>query len=565
VAPKQLSPADIAALKKAGFTAGQIQQISSGTANTALMNNAQKTLGTDPQSQFGKAEQTGALGTSPKTAGGWGTFFGALNPASNTTWADFYGFGNPVAKSAAANVDFAGGKRSVAPKSYVDSLPQQKSLATLPGHGMATTVPMSQQNQKLDMSKLIGADKPGPKGGGMDYNSFGGPFGTNLGSAANPFPKGYVPFTPDGAGEEKGFDYPTLDPIQTPVITPKDFTADATRIADSAFKPVLDSLAASKTNIGQQGQRARQVLSGLYSNMVNDIAKTAADSHAQYDAQKADVGQRGAALQQSIGQGYQSGQQNVAETAKKLGLDAAVPVNNQASANDQAWLQGMTGANTNAVQNYFGQQQQGEDNLNANRQDVARTSGTVAQENSLNQEGQAQQAVDQQIAGIQTDKANKAIDIGQNLTQQDLGVQTSNAGLSVQGQTAAQKAILDKWNAQQKYNQQEIDNQNTAAQIQLQKDAQTQKAAAAQAGGGLTQTDFSGPAKARAVAQAKYGADGDTIANNVQNVMSAGKGYSGNNFTQFMQEVQAATPNMDQNKVIDIALQYWNAMKGTGG
>jgi len=551
----KLAPSDIAVLKKAGFTAAQINKIQSGTAELPLINAAKKFLGTDAQSQYGKAEATGSLNTSPKTAGGWGTLGTAIGGiADPSKWADFYGLGNPVAKSAANNADFAGGKRSVAPQSYINEI--LKKPTVLPGHGRATTVPTSQENQTVDYTKLIGGDKGSGafvKGNPDRYNSFGGPFGTNVGSAANPFPDGYVPFTPGGAGEDKGLipdsPFPDLGQISSPTVTPQDFSGPAKAMVDKAFQPVLDALAGSKTNIGQQGQRARQVLSGLYSNMVNDIATSAAQSHAQYDQQKADTGQRGQQLQQDIGKNYASGQQNVTDTAQKLGLQAAAPQVNQASANDQSWLQGMAGLNTNAMQNYFGQQQQGEDNLNVNRQDVARNSGAVAQENSLNQEGQALQGVDQQIAGIQTDAANKAIDVGQTLSDRDLQAQTTNAGNTLNATGMNRDQMVQAWQAQNasidKQNAYNTHKEDTAWQHQMDQanlDLNTQKAAASgagQAGGTLDLNNYTGLGKVKASLYNQMGQKGADLTDLAANAFSQSDAVRTGNQQQFLTDVMA--------------------------
>lgn len=571
----KLAPSDVAALKKAGFTAAQINKIQSGTAETALMSSAKRVLGQDPQTRY-QTEQNSNIGNqnnSPQTAGGWGSLGTALGGiADPQKWADFYGFGNGVAKTAANNADFANGQRSVAPASY---LKQMQQTANLPQHGIAT---VGNAPSPFDYSKSIGGDKGSGafvKGNPNRYNSFGGPFGTNIGSDANPFPKDYKPFTPGGAGDDStdglipDNPFPDLGQISAPTVSPQDFSGPAKAMVDKAFQPVLDALAGSKTNIGQQGQRARQVLSGLYSNMVNDIATSAAQSHAQYDQQKADTGQRGQQLQQDIGKNYASGQQNVTDTAQKLGLQAAVPQVNQASANDQSWLQGMAGLNTNAMQNYFGQQQQGEDNLNVNRQDVARNSGTVAQENSLNQEGQALQGVDQQIAGVQTDAANKAIDVGQTLSDRDLQAQTTNAGntLNVQGMNRdqmvqawqAQNASIDKQNA---YNTHKED---TAWQHQMDQanlDLNTQKAAASadKAGGTLDLNNYTGLGKVKASLYNQMGQKGADLTDLAANAFSQSDAVRTGNQQQFLTDVFAlghAKGGYSDDELRQAAAEVW--------
>jgi hypothetical protein len=359
----------------------------------------------------------------------------------------------------------------------------------------------------------------------------------------------------------------------------KDYTDQAVAATDKAFAPLIAGLNDSKAFIGQQGDRNRKVLSGLYSNMVSDIASAAAESDQQYQGQKADVGQRGQQLQQQIGQNYSSGNQQVADLSQQLGLQQQAPQNLQQGANDQAWLQGLAGQNTNAVQDYFGKEQQGEANLNANRQDVARTSGAVAQENSLNQEAIAQQGVDQQIAAANTDKARTALDMGQNLSQQDMQMQEANAGYSLQTQGMNQDQLLNKWKASRgdtdalnQYNQWKYGAQTQADdtawnrqmdQSKLDLDVATAAAkTGSQAGATLDLADYTGIGKAKASLYNQYGDAGTDLANLVTNVASMSDGIPKGDINLFMQDVFAhKDPRFTDDQLRNAAYTMWSELK----
>ena len=92
-------------------------------------------------------------------------------------------------------------------------------------------------------------------------------------------------------------------------------------MAAEAFAPLLASLDQSKVNIGQQGERTRKILSGLYENMVSDIAETAAQTAGQYTAQQGEAAGRDQALQGQIAGGYDKGQQGITDMAQQLGLE----------------------------------------------------------------------------------------------------------------------------------------------------------------------------------------------------------------------------------------------------
>jgi len=422
------------------------------------------------------------------------------------------------------------------------------------------------------------AKNPVPSGGGKSQplgglfgglldtvsRSVGG-WGQNAG-ANSPYPE--APGIPDIPG------------ITPPTIEPKDFSEEARKMAAEAFAPLIASLDQSKVNVGQQGERTRKILSGLYENMVSDIAESAAQTSAQYTAQQGEASSRDQALQQTIGGGYDKGQQQVTDVAQQLGLGSAVPQAVGQMEGDQQWLQGMAGVQGNAFQNYLGAQKQGAADQAAGWQDVARTSGQVAQESNLNQVAQMLAGIDQDIAGATTNQLSTAIDIGQQLTDRDLQAQTTNAGFNMTAQQAAQEALLRKyqmqndqygnqvtqWNADRDYNRQ-VGNDSWERQMQqAQLDLEAGKAAAeSKAGGSVDASTALG--KAQQDIQMSFPNGGLEAYNIAQQAWSALDQDGVPNNEKNMQNWISAVTAAGQGKIPPEALQYaamqmWSAMKG---
>ena len=249
---------------------------------------------------------------------------------------------------------------------------------------------------------------------------------------------------------------------------------------------------------------------------------------------------------------------------------------------DQQWLQGMAGVQGNAFQNYLGAQKQGAADQAAGWQDVARTSGTVAQENNLNQVGQMLAGVDQNIAGATTDQLRTALDLGQQLTDRDLQAQTTNAGFNMTSQQAAQDAVLKRWqmesemaaarqaqsNADRDYTRQTSADDWTRQMDQARLDLDVGKASAegAQAGAAIEPTTPLG--KAEQDLGISYGPEGKKaydVAQEVWSMLDAdGLPVNEKNLNNWISAVTSAgAGKADPAALRAAAMQIWWAQKGT--
>lgn len=553
-----LSAAQVQALKKAGYSPAKIRQLQLDTIDSMsrqgmlqVLQNVSKT----PQFTPGPVSGPYVFGPSSQLSSPPG-----MNSGPGITLSQpATGLGGLGSR------DIYEGRRSVAPPGYNTS--QGTYSSTLP-YGVYE----SAASKPFDLSQTKG---------GTEYNSFGGPINTNIGSDANPFPPGYVPFTPGGKGDLPPTDqalpgFPDLGPVNIPVVSPRDFTPQGQEIAGTVSAPILAQLAQNKTNISETGKENRQILSGLYSGLVNDIAKSAAESSQQYAGQKNETGQRGQALQQDIAGGYQSSNQELGNIAKSLGIEAAAPQAVQQSAADEAWQKSMAAQGTNAMQDYLGEQQQSEANLNTARQDTARTSGQVAQENNLNDVANALAGVDAQTAQQKSDQARMAIDIAQNLSGQDLSAQGTNAGLSMQGQgmnrdTALQqyRAQLDATNAANSSAHQRWQDAETTKQQRIVNEREDRKLdldiKAAEAknmpGQTLDLNDYSGIAKKKASLYNQYGQLGNDLFDLVTNQATQSMGPATDNMEMFMQDLFKHKGNFTDDQLRNAAYTVWEDIR----
>jgi hypothetical protein len=370
--------------------------------------------------------------------------------------------------------------------------------------------------------------------------------------------------------------FPDLGDYTAPVIQAKDYTEEARRLADEAFAPLFAQYEVNKGNISSQGENSRRIVGGLYENMVKDIATQAAAQDAQYEQHGAEVAAGGQALKEDIGQNYASANQGSADLLQKLGLQAIAPELLQAGANDQAWAQSQAATNTNAMQNYFDQQQQGQADYNQKQGQITQGAGAVAQQDVLAQVASALAGVDQQIAGSRSDSMKTAIDMANTLTDRDLGVQTSNAGFQQSAQQSARQEALARYQAQvdaarytdsradadwqRQVTQREQDRADAALRIE--------QASAQAKAGATTPVDYNGPLGAKNQIISSFGEQkGTELFNIAQNLIGQAPDRNDtaivNKLYQSAQQYAAQNPGTDVNAVITAMLQvYGSTLKG---
>lgn len=407
---RSLTSQQISMLQSAFFTPAQIQAYESGQPNAA-------------------ADRVIAHG---------GSFLGQPAPSSSAAPADKY----PALTAALNNGSITNalqGTRFNPSNIHVNQSP-------------STYVPGGPGGKNLGTGNYVPG---GPNAGGKGYHPAGGsvsasgssyvPGGPNAGGP------GYHPETPPPAPDPMA-DYPIYPTngggsYAVPTITPKDFTAEAMALATKAFQPVQDMLDQSKTNVGAQGDRNRQIVGGLYDNLVKDIATHAAAQSQQYDAQKATTQNNGNALAAQIGQNYSTGNQQTADLLGKLGIQAAAPAVLQQSSNDQAFQQGQANTNTANEVNYFGQQQQGQADYNTQLGNIQQNEGVNRQKDVLNQVQQLLAGIDAQKAQAASNTSTTGLDLANKLSAQDLSAQQANAGFAQTANQNAQQSALDQYKA----------------------------------------------------------------------------------------------------------------------
>jgi hypothetical protein len=247
-------------------------------------------------------------------------------------------------------------------------------------------------------------------------------------------------------------DAPVLSPIDVPDVVMKDFTPQANEQTTSAYAPVFQALENSKKNIQEQGSRTSTQVGGLYGNLVNDIAAQGIKNQEAIAGNAQQTRDAGVQLGQGIGEAYGAANTAVGNQLKQLGIEAAAPELLQKGANDQAWQQSQAATNTNSMGNYWQQKGQGAQAQDAQYGNLARQEGAGQVSEIANRVGQMLFGVDQNIASTQSERAKLAIELAQQLSGMDIGVQTTNAGNSLTEQTGNNS--IRQQNYENQYNQQ---------------------------------------------------------------------------------------------------------------
>lgn len=368
--------------------------------------------------------------------------------------------------------------------------------------------------------------------------------------------------------------YPTLPDYTVPTLEYRDFTDQARGVVDPIFAPIFDALNQSKTNIGAQGENSRKIVGGLYENMVKDIATQAQANSAQYDQSKQTATDQGAQLNQQIGQNYQGANQNTADLLSKLGIQAAAPELLQAGADQQAWQQGQAATNTNAMQNYYDQQKQGQASYDTSLGQITQNQGAVAQQDILAQVQNALAGVDQQVAQTESEKAKTALDMSTQLSDRDFQLQQANAGFQMQGLDRQRQAAIDAWQAANESKKWDYttagdlyDRQRQATLDQTQLDMDKLKLEGSQAGAGLQPDQTRGVVNAKVNLVANFGEQlGSQLFEVAQGLVA---GVPDKNDPAAINKLYASAQQyaqqngMKPDQVFTAALQVWNSVFGS--
>jgi hypothetical protein len=227
----------------------------------------------------------------------------------------------------------------------------------------------------------------------------------------------------------------------------------------------------------------------LYDQYVKSIAQGAADTGQRYANAGTERAQQGQALAGNVGDYYQSANSSTADLLKSIGAQQAAPELLQQGANEQAVQQSQIGQGTQAMQDYYSQQNQGAQDQAVGYQDAARNESVRGQANVLADAAAQIGGVDKQEAGSRTTQATTALDIANQLANRDFQMQQANVGnnmnnaqfgyqSSLGGYNAARQNILDQFDLN--YKQTQLD------QGQQQIDIASAKAAGANAGSGVS-------------------------------------------------------------------------------
>jgi hypothetical protein len=288
----------------------------------------------------------------------------------------------------------------------------------------------------------------------------------------------------------EGLDFPDYDYVP-PTIQMRDFTDEANANVDKAFAPLFAAYAQQKQDINTKSGQDRQVVGGLYDQYVKSIAEGAADTDKRYDAAGAERAQQGQALGSTVGNYYQSANSNTADLLKSIGAQQAAPELLQQGANEQAVQQSQVGQGTQAMQDYYGQQNQGAQDQAVGYQDAARNESVRGQANVLADAAAQIGGVNRQEAGSHTEAGKTALDIAQQLANRDFQVQQTNVGNAANAYNANYQGEVGNYNAarQNILDQQDLDYKTTQlGQGQQQIDIERDKAAGAGAGSGVNPT-----------------------------------------------------------------------------
>jgi len=535
-----LTPDQIAQLKKAGFTPAQIQQYQTGAAPFALKQNVERTVGLDRQSQFNARQPTADTGQS-----GWANLGKSLLGLKGM--GAFGVLGDKTANQAAQKARTAPPK--FVPPTNADPNYYENNKSYAPGSDPRQHVLDKALRGSVKLAQIV----KNPKSAAPS-------------STAPPAPDPYPTFS-GAAGN-----------YTVPNISPGDFTEAASKVVSDAYAPLFQMLESAKGEATGQADRARTVVGGLYDKLVNDIATEAAKQSAGYDASKQTATDQGTQLGNQIAQNYSSGNQQTADLLQKIGAQAAAPQVLQQGANDQAFAQSQAAQSTGQQQKYYDTQKQGQADYNTQLGNISRAEGIGQQENILNQLQQTLAGFNQQGLGYSSEQAQKAIDLAQQMTQNDLSAQTSNAGFQQSAQQMAMQQAQDAYQAQVgQYNatqdqnkfdwqrqtdQAAIDNQ--MAQLQLDRDKLNATIGGGAAGAAvpLTPDQYTGTGKAQATIMSQFPQNGDSLINLALSEMSKiqDKGAP-DALSQYLTAVgtNATANRLDPNEAIRAALTMWNA------
>jgi len=416
----QLTAAQVAILQRAGIAPVAINAYQAGRAAPGIIKQIDGTLQNDARSNVSWATRNNPiLPSTPVANGGIGAggVFAPPSSAPATSGGSPWGRDNPWAGSGAATV----------PNRRGTPTPSKPSSSSSSGRSTG---------------------KQGPAAG-------------NYGDVFN------------------GLEFPEYT-YQPPTLQINDFTEQANSQVDAAFAPLFAAYAKQKQDINTKAGQDRQVVGGLYDQYVKSIAEGAAQTDQRYDTAGSERAQQGQALAGNVGNYYQSANASTADLLKSIGAQQAAPELLQQGANEQAVQQSQIGQGTQAMQDYYSQQNQGAQDQAVGYQDAARNESVRGQANVLADAAAQIGGVDRQEAGSRTQQATTALDIANQLTNRDFQMQQANVGnamnnaqfgyqSSLGGYNAARQNLMDQFDlnfkkTQLDQGQQQIDIEKTKAQ-----------------------------------------------------------------------------------------------------
>ena len=245
-------------------------------------------------------------------------------------------------------------------------------------------------------------------------------------------------------------------------IAARDFSKQANDMAANAYKPRYAALDIGRSNANKQYKTSDAVIQGLYANLAKtDTANSAADA-ARYDQATKDQAAASTGLASEIGKTYDANATQQLALMKQLGIDphANAAAITQDATNDKSAAQVSAKTNSDAQTAYLKNAKNSQGDYNSRMSGADATAGVADREKLTSQLGNVLSQYDQQQSDLAGQQSSQALDIGSQLTTQDLGVQNSNAGFQ---QTAYQNALSK---AQAEYNAQVagIQYQGTQAQ-----------------------------------------------------------------------------------------------------
>src|SRR5690242_4072848 len=308
-----------------------------------------------------------------------------------------------------------------------------KGLGLLPTNRIAGTPTRAPQSNTANLLGQTAQELARTLGGN---NSLGARVGSQIGgnglgiglrlgngsSAKQDTPQG---ISDPGLGGMPGLDLPQF---QAPQFQIRDFTDQANQQAASAYGPQYAAIDAAKQTQQGQYQRSDKIVAGLYQNLVDSLAKRAVETKDQY--QQAGEQQKAATsdLQKEIADTYNSSAQQQAALMGQLGIQEAAPAVLKQGTGDSNFQQGQAALQGNAQGNAIAQQGQGQQDYARNVQNAEETQGTVAREGLLHDLSTVLAQYDQQRLGIAGDQSRTALDLAQNLSNQDFQLQQANYG-----------------------------------------------------------------------------------------------------------------------------------------